>query len=59
MGADNWANCPICKQNTFREDFEIGVEEDGVVRVEYKGVCTNQDCKARCEFKDGRKVTVP
>ena len=49
MSADNWAHCPKCGTRdsldinegaTFREDYWIGVIEDGVFFIEYRGHCT-------------------
>jgi len=55
MSANNWAICPKCKKervewkseidkNSFREDYEIGLSEDGYFSVSYGGRCD------RCGF---------
>jgi hypothetical protein len=58
MSADNWALCPAClartrretihetdieSLRTFREDYELGVQEDGTFYVRYRGGCTKCD----------------
>jgi hypothetical protein len=64
MSADNWAVCPSCVRylvspsepdpRTFREDYEIYVAEDGVVRVSYSGHC--ERCGSGVDFKTEHPV---
>jgi hypothetical protein len=48
------ATDPIPDDRTFREDWDIGVDEDGIVRISYAGYCAR--CGARCEFKHDHAV---
>lgn len=56
MSADAWQECPRCKSrddigyrgNEFREDYEIGLVEGGVVEVTYRGEC--QRCGLLLQF---------
>lgn len=49
MSADNWCKCPKCG-NDFREDYEIGMEEDGEFWISYRGECGTRQVKG-CGFK--------
>lgn len=63
MGADRWTYCPKCQPDrrgsddgdcTFREDYEIGVNE-GVFELDYRGVCNVCDYRyAHKSFNDLR-----
>jgi len=47
MSADNWAVCPKCerdrvfdaKEATMREDYELGITEEGEFYIRYKAAC--------------------
>jgi Fe-S cluster biogenesis protein NfuA len=63
MSADNWGNCPKCKvypptykyvENSLREDYEIGIEENGYFYVEYAGKC--DDCGFSFHFELQERV---
>lgn len=63
MSADNWGECPICKLRhdreevkdseydgeSLREDYEVGVGDDGFCYVIYSGVC--QTCGASWRYR--------
>lgn len=50
MSADQISRCPrpLC-DGTFREFFEIGVDEDGEFMVDYRGNC--RDCGLSHSFR--------
>ena len=48
MSADNWAICPKCKGH-LREDYEIGMRDDGVFSVSYRSSCYGKD-REGCGF---------
>lgn len=45
MSADRWNKCPKCLltnagvEETFREDFYIGLSQNGFFQIEYHGRC--------------------
>lgn len=41
-------------QQTFREDYHIGVNEDGEFEVDYSGQCS----LCRCKFQFNHKVSI-
>ncbi len=47
---------PVEDNDTFREDYEIGLHKDGTFRVNYKGRCNA--CGSGFEFKHEEKVKV-
>ena len=54
MSADNWAECPRCKDKTkpaaLREDYEQGIL-DGKYFVTYSGVCYDCDFEFHYEYE--------
>lgn len=49
MSADAWETCPLChKENAVREDYDIGLDEEGAVYIYFKAVC--QGCGAKWEI---------
>ncbi len=67
MSADNWAVCPRCKLApnpyyekvgfNFREDYEIGVYEDGEFFISYHGKC--EKCGLEKLFRHTERVISP
>jgi xanthine dehydrogenase molybdopterin-binding subunit B len=52
VSADNWARCPKCEdliEDNFREDYEIGVDDEGAFEVIYTGQC--RVCGFKFDFK--------
>ena len=61
MSADNWEICEVCaakdpfinrydeKEQTWREDYTLGIDELGNFYVNYKGRCT--ECGTAFEFQ--------
>lgn len=47
MSADNWCTCPKCG-NDFREDYEIGLAQDGTFIIDYYGSCSPSGGKLPC-----------
>lgn len=41
---------------TFREDYELGTDEDGNFEISYLGQCTNDKCRFRFEYKYSEQV---
>ena len=50
------AENPPATNETFREDYEIGLYKDGTFRVDYGGRC--QVCGLRFEYKHEERVKV-
>ena len=49
MSADAWETCPFCHTiNSVREDYEIWLNENGLVHVSFKGIC--KECGAFWEM---------
>lgn len=62
MSADAWKICPRCRAEldsmieTFREDYEIRIDETGNFAVDYYGGCDK--CGLKHTFKHSEKVSV-
>ena len=60
MSADNWGTCPKCHGvigntfNTLREDYDIGIDEDGEFEISYWASC--EECKFQFKFDHKQKV---
>ncbi len=61
MSADNWAICPKCfpasrvnrpkkPKREFREDYWLGVDDDGDFDINYTGRCITCDFKINYNF---------
>ncbi len=50
------ANKPIEIVETFREDFNIGIDKDGTFSVSYTGSCQECDVYFHYEFEDKSAV---
>lgn len=48
---------PVKFEYTLREDYEIGVYEDGEFSISYKGYCDK--CKFNYEYKHKEQVYIP
>ena len=54
MSADNWGTCPKCHGvigntfNTLREDYDIGIDENGEFEIDYCASC--KECKFQFKF---------
>lgn len=49
--ADKLRAAPATREETFREDFYIGTDENGLFTVDYHGKCQSEACKFTVKFK--------
>lgn len=54
MSADNITDCPKCYECTLRENYGIGMTDNGVLEIEYHCLCW--DCKWEFEYKKDIKA---
>ncbi|MCK5604465.1 hypothetical protein KAR91_21420 [Candidatus Pacearchaeota archaeon] len=58
MSADNWIDCPKCKKNSCREDWDIGIWK-GEFYVKFSAMCTEDDCDFSYKYNYTHELEIP